>query len=288
MIMNNGYVIKKLEYKDFEAAMRLKDEEGWNQTLSDWKLFYSQDPDLCLKAEIGGETVATVTAINYQNRLSWIGMMLVDKRYRGKGISKSLMRSIIERLHDCRSVKLDATPAGYHVYEKLGFEKEYSLFRMVRLEAEVGFPAESETRARSVTETDLKEIFEMDCPVFGADRQAVLRHLYDTFPQGAMGIWEKDRLEGFLFCRKGSKYIQLGPLVASDDSIAMDLLKAAIHKFGKEKLVLDMAVEREKLMEKLNTLGFEVQRELIRMFLKGNLYAGDPRRYYLICGPELG
>ncbi|MFC4871407.1 GNAT family N-acetyltransferase [Negadavirga shengliensis] len=286
--MDIDFGIKNLEFKDLEVAMRLKDEEGWNQTVEDWKLFYEQNPHLCLKAEVDGETVATVTAINYQNRLSWIGMMLVDKRYRGRGISQSLMGAIIDRLQDCSSVKLDATPAGFHVYKKLGFEKEYSLNRMVRVDQSKMIPDEAMVHMRPIEEKDMTTILKLDIPVFGADRQAVLRHLRRTFPEGAMGIWEEEELKGFLFCRKGSRYIQLGPMVAYEDAFALRLLKSAIHKFSGERLVLDIAMDKKNLIEGLKEAGFEVQRELIRMYLKSNLYKGDPHRYYLICGPELG
>ena len=116
--------------EDLKSAMELKDSEGWNQTFSDWEFLLSSNPGQCLVAVMGGKVKATVTAITYENHLAWIGMMLVDKSIRGKGIGKLLMKSIIKELGFCSLIKLDATPAGLPVYIKLGFTPETTLYRM--------------------------------------------------------------------------------------------------------------------------------------------------------------
>ncbi|MEX0884168.1 MAG: GNAT family N-acetyltransferase [Cyclobacteriaceae bacterium] len=282
------FQISLFEQRDLGKAMLFKNEEGWNQTQKDWELFLKENPDSCLVAKSGMETIATVTAYNYQNRLAWIGMMLVDKNYRGRGISKALMKAIIQKLKACNTIKLDATPAGRHVYEKLGFEKEYSLFRMIKKTREGEHWADLLYSVDRVLEKDLPAIFEWDKKVFGADRSALIQYLFHNFPEGSFKLLNDDILKGFLFCRKGTRYLQLGPMVAENDEMAKSLLTRAMDSFGSRELVLDISMERKNLIQWLVGVGFEVQRELIRMFLNHNEVKGKPSQYYLICGPEFG
>ena len=118
-----------MQVEDLDEAMALKSAEGWNQTRSDWELIMINNPHLCLVAVAEDRVIATVTAFSYEDTFAWIGMMLVDRQFRRKGISIKLMLEIIQRLGKKQTIRLDATPAGQMVYNRLGFVKEYSLFR---------------------------------------------------------------------------------------------------------------------------------------------------------------
>src|SRR5689334_22520481 len=104
--------LRAMDLNDIPGAMRLSKVEGWNQTENDWKLLIENPDNVCLLAEVDGKIVGTTTAINYFNEEMWIGMVLVDREYRGQGISKSLLTDIFQRINFCKSIKLDATPAG--------------------------------------------------------------------------------------------------------------------------------------------------------------------------------
>src|ERR1700712_5262450 len=124
------FIIRNMEPGDVEGAMRLSDAAGWNQTEKDWGLLIENAENVCLLAESGDKVIGTTTAINYSNEVAWIGMVLVDKDYRGQGISKSLLTNIFKKLEDFKSIKLDATPDGQAVYKKLGFIDEYLIIRL--------------------------------------------------------------------------------------------------------------------------------------------------------------
>src|SRR5687768_16610406 len=107
------FMVRPMHIGDIPAALKLSTAEGWNQTASDWKLFIKNPGNICMVAECENKVVGTTTAIIYSQRVAWIAMVLVDKEYRGRGISKSLLESVIENLDTCESVKLDATAAGH-------------------------------------------------------------------------------------------------------------------------------------------------------------------------------
>src|SRR5262249_49185807 len=126
--------IRKMRPDDTALGMRLKGEAGWNQCASDWKAYLQIEPDGCFIAELDGRAVGTATAIPYEDRLGWIGMVLVDTDARRKGVGTRLVAETIAYLESvaCRCQKLDATEAGALVYEKMGFHIEYEVQRWQR------------------------------------------------------------------------------------------------------------------------------------------------------------
>ena len=123
--------LRLMTVDDIPEAMRLKDLAGWNQTAADWERFLSAGPEGCFVAEREGRVVGTSTTIVYEGRFAWIGMVLVEQQFRGQGIGTALLERAIQYL-DSRNIpcmKLDATPQGRVLYEKLGFVSEYDIER---------------------------------------------------------------------------------------------------------------------------------------------------------------
>lgn len=286
--MDSELFIRELQLKDLEAAMRLKTVEGWNQTDADWQLILADNPNLCLAVVAEDGVVGTVCAYSYEGKLAWIGMMLVDRSYRRRGISKRLMREVIQRIGNDQTIKLDATPAGQKVYEQMGFVKEYSLFRWVRPKGGISVSKMETEEVQSIDLADFPEILSQDNKVFGADRAKLLHHLFERLPNGAFLVKEGDKIVGYIFCRLGSKFLQLGPMVASTDMVAKMLITRVLEAFEGHDLVLDLGLHHANLYPWLESCGFARQRELIRMYIPPNEVKVESANYYLITGPELG
>jgi len=283
--------IRLMTAADLDAAMELKDVEGWNQTRDDWDLFLRMAPASCLVAVEDDKVVGTVVGINYANRVAWIGMMLVNRSYRGQGISKMLMKAVIQSLNRVASIKLDATPAGFPVYRQLGFEEEYTLLRMVATSPEAPDDWKegvSMQRVKKLDVSHMSDIYDLDREVFGADRTEVLLHNLRSLPALACGFVDAGKVSGYLLARKGTRYVHLGPLVANDDAIAKLLLAHSMEKYRDVSWVIDVPKIKQGWVSWLESCGFHVQRELFRMYQKGNSHPGDTSRLYAICGPELG
>ena len=130
MTDNKIFTIRQMRAADLDQAFGLSLNEGWNQTMNDWKLLFENPENVCIVAEKDNRVAGTATALNHENKIAWIGMVLVDKSLRGQGAGKMLLENIINRLKHVESVKLDATPAGEPLYRKLGFIAEHKIFRM--------------------------------------------------------------------------------------------------------------------------------------------------------------
>src|SRR3981081_3729230 len=98
---------------DIPTGMQLQEHAGWNQLEADWRRLLDLQPDGCFLAELDGAPVGTVTTCRF-GPVVWGAMMLVEERFRGRGIGRSLMVHALNDLdaRGVRSVRLDATPLG--------------------------------------------------------------------------------------------------------------------------------------------------------------------------------
>ena len=280
--------IRTMVLSDMDSLMKLKDAESWNQLEKDWALLISYKESVNLVAILDNRVVGTVTAINYANTVAWIGMMLVDREYRGRGISKLLLLDAIDKLDKCKSIKLDATPAGRPVYLKLGFIDEYTLYRMTNPSVSKISLSDDLVETKQAGPEDIPGIAAFDKKVFGADRTELITLLYETCPELAWLIKENNRVAGFCLGRRGQNFTQIGPVYASSEKGAKALIRSAINQIIAQAVVVDIPAEQSETERWLEACGFISQRPFERMYLSNNPHPGNTESQYLISGPELG
>ncbi|NOY37312.1 MAG: GNAT family N-acetyltransferase [Chlorobi bacterium] len=283
-----SYSVRAMRTDDIFAAMRLKDIEDWNQTQRDWEVFIKNNPDLCLVADLKGLVIGTATAINYSNQVSWISMVLVDKEFRGLGISKKLLARLMENLTFCRSLKLDATPAGIMVYKKMGFVAEYKIIRMIHPSLDLKLPEKYDILPVQAGNEDIDEIVKFDQRIFGADRTILIEAFIRDYPDRVWILRKHNRITGYALGRKGTKYNQTGPVYALSVKDAKALVKKSFESNVGQPVVVDIPEDKTALTEWLLSVGFTTQRSFTRMHYKENPHPGEINKQYLICGPEFG
>ena len=272
---------------DIPAGMRLCAHAGWNQMRADWELFLQCSPEGCFVAAHNGRPVGTVATITYGGSVAWIGMVLVDPQLRRRGIGSLLLTRALAYLEGCPSIKLDATPAGKEVYDKLGFTDEYGLHRLV-CAVLPRLPDSGASGARPIAEDSFGRIIEWDRPVFGADRGVVLAALLKNAPESAFCLEQEGILRGYCLGRTGSLYHQIGPVVAGTLEDAKALLRMAFRGLAGRAVVMDVPDSKPELQAWLETIGFARQRPFMRMVRKSNGSPGMPNLQFAIVGPELG
>lgn len=287
-MLHESLKIRNFASHDIKNAMELVLAERWNQTEKEWQILMSNPQNVCLVAEIENEFAGTATAINYNNKVAWIGMVLVNKKFRGQGISKYLLSSLFEQLTFCKSVKLDATPAGQPVYEKMGFKDEYLINRLTCLSFGKSYLVRGDLISQGVQKEDIPAIVELDKYTFGADRSQLIKALFFNNPKKCFVIKNKGLISGFALGRKGNRFHHIGPVVASSNFDAIQLILHALNELNGQSVVIDILNDKNELYLELLSLGFEKQRYFSRMYLHSNLYPGDINHQYLICGPEFG
>ena len=272
---------------DIDDAMKLVQAEGWNQTENDWRFLIEQPGNVCLAAEVDGKLVGTATAAIYSGKLAWIGMLLVNNQFRGKGVGTLLLHAIIQKLNNVQSVKLDATPAGREVYKKYGFKEEYRILRMIRKPSAFK-PIHSRFLILRNVKNDLHRVKDFDENVFGIRREELVGFLQKHFTLPGLQVIRNNKIMGILLGRAGNNYVQLGPVSAVSSETAIGLVSEALAEMEQHPIVIDVLEDKKNLIDWLISVGFEKQRPFTRMYLNKNSFPGKPENQFLICGPEFG
>jgi GNAT superfamily N-acetyltransferase len=123
--------IRCLRETDLGDCLRLKNAAGWNQTEADWRAVMAAAPEGCFGVEVEGRVEATATAVAHAG-VGWVGMVLTNPEYRGRGFARALMQRALGHLDErVETIKLDATTMGEPLYRQLGFVEECPIERWV-------------------------------------------------------------------------------------------------------------------------------------------------------------
>lgn len=282
------FIIRPIQPGDIVNAMKLSDAEGWNQTEEDWKLLIESPQNVCMLAESSEKIIGTTTAINYSNQIAWIGMVLVAKGFRGQGVSKALLTNVLKKLASFKSVKLDATPGGRPIYQKFDFKDEYLISRMTTASMNAISSDDDEIPAEPIELKHIAEIIALDQLIFGANRTNLIESLIKKFPRKAWLLKRNNSIAGFALGRAGNKYHQVGPVCASNINDIKILIRKALKELSRQPVLADVLCEKEDLISWLTSIGFNRQRDFVRMYKNANPYPGIINKQYLICGPEFG
>ena len=268
---------------DLGLGLRLSRQAQWNQTEADWRRFLDLGGEGCFVTEVDGAAVGTTTTCLFDS-VAWIAMVLVDVEARRQGIGSALLRHALVYLDakGIATVRLDATPAGQPVYEKLGFQPEYSLTRYegIASYSDVGCYTEQATAEM------LAEVSELNRRMTGTNRARLLARLFDDAPQAMRVVRTAGRLEGFITSRPGANATQIGPCIASAQAGPV-LLADALNRCAGQRVFVDVPSEHVRAVQTLEAKGLTAQRHLLRM------YRGKPIRDRIEApwagsGPEKG
>jgi GNAT superfamily N-acetyltransferase len=286
----DGAVFRDMTEADLPGGLALSRASGWNQTLEDWRLVLSLGQGLFRVATRGGDVVASGGAVRYGDVLAWICMILVRPDERGHGLGTRVFSQVLDRLRALvdagalRAVGLDATPAGRALYLQHGFVDGPALARLVR---EADAPrASGPIWSHALAAHDLDFVLERDRSLFGADRAPVLRALFSRAPDLARVVRDRGRT-AYCFGRHGDHADQVGPVVADDPALALELARSAAAQPRGRPLIVDARADA-RWLDALHGLGFHVLRPLTRMYLGAPPTFGQPGLEPAILGPEFG
>ena len=287
--MSTSLKLRVMTRADLPFADAVRSQAGWNQTPADWERFVAMEPGGCFVAEWEGRPAGTATTIVYGPELAWIGMVLVHADFRRRGIGSALLERCIGSLHErgVRCVKLDATPLGKMVYDRLGFKTEWTLTRWER-PAALPRHAASGKGIRKLRETDLRLIEPVDTAAFGTPRIRLLRALAADGTGVVAAGTGGGKLEGYALSRPGRHARYLGPCSASGTEAGIRLMHSLVAKSTCARMFWDIPDANEAAIEWARRNGFTQQRTLIRMSLGDNAAPGDPRKQFAIAAPEVG
>ena len=282
----NAVIIRRLSLNDIDAAARLIQPQNWNQSAQDWERFLALEPEGCFAALRGTDLVGTATTELF-HAVGWIGMLIVESSLRGQGIGRALMAAAIAYLRrkGARTIKLDATPSGKPLYDKLGFRQQYPLFRMLGLGQSL-----PSAGVRPVTGDpgDLRALLSLDRKANRTDRRAMVLALMRGWPELAAVHETNGIIDGYIAGRHGLHYEHLGPLVATSREAAAQLLRWGLSAAVGKQVILDRPATNESALLLGRQYGFRPLRSFTRMHLGNEPFLDRPELIYATSGAEKG
>lgn len=252
---------------DIEAGMRLKTQANWNQTPADWQRFLALQPDGCFLAESDHGVVGTITTCVF-GCVGWIGMLLVDERYRGRGIGTRLMERAMCFLRETGAsrMRLDATEAGHPLHQKMGFRTQYHVVRFAGVPV-VPVDAVSRVQARAYRIADLPGLLSLDRKYTNVNRSRLLARLVEEPTIATRVVGESEDVGGFLIERRGSEALQVGPAIAGCDKVGQALLLDSFQRNAGHVVYVDIPADHQEAVDVARLVGLRPQREFSRMCL---------------------
>lgn len=271
---------RTLTESDFAFADTVRALAGWNQTIADWRRVLAHEPDGCFLAEWDGVSAGVVTTTRYGYELAWIGMMLVHPDYRRRGIASELMDKAIAYLRskNVGCIKLDATPEGAQVYERLGFRPELELYR---------WKGDLKSVRKRLQRDPLPLPLEFDRRAFGADRSDWLASLASDAQVVRLIRDDADNPAAMGMIREGSRATYLGPISAKDESAGRNLVFSLLEEID-GPVYWDLPEENRDAISIAESYGFQRSRSLLRMWIGDRQIRGEPALQYGIGDPSTG
>lgn len=276
------HTIRPMTAADIPSGMKLKEQNLWNTLPEDWRRQLDLEPEGCFAAEADGAAVGTACACIFDT-VAWVNLVLVDKAHRGRGIGTSLMRTVLAWLDDRKvpSVRLDATPLGRPIYEKLGFTVAYEL---TRYQGSMPVAPTDADRVRLAAAGDLPGITRLDRAVTGTNRSSLIHYLFGQLQFFVAG--EGDAVRGYSALRPGSHLRHIGPCLG-DASTCRLLLAAVARVLNGETVYLDIPLAHAQANAWAAENGFIAQRRLTRMG-RGARVRENLDQLWCSFGPEKG
>jgi len=198
---------------------------------------------------------------------AWLGNIVVDTNFRGKGFGSLITKHLIEegRKNRVKMYNLIATELGQPIYEKLGFKKELNYEFYISSHDEFDFGIDPEIR--KATKVDFENIQCLDFQTTGENRKEMLKfYLPATFVAVREG-----KLIGFFI-----DALETGSIVAIDEKCGLELLKLKLNKGNTKIIIPENNISLKKFLAENS---FKKKLSLPKMFL-GEKYHWQPENIF--------
>jgi len=263
--------IRTMVEADLDFVASCAAAEGWlTETREEFENFLTGGPQGCLIAEWEGRRAGVCVATCY-GRQGFIGELIVQRTFRGKGLGPQLFERTVHYLQNrgCRLISLDSVPRAASFYASFGFRK---ICRSLRFKGRI--QGGSCPAVRPMKTKDFFRVCDLDQQAFGADRSFFLGRRFLTEPELAKIHIENEQILGYIFGRRRGAVLWAGPWwvsPASADKAA--LLQDVALEAAQREISLGVLETNAQAAALLRSLGFqEMHAPSIRM----TLGAGGP------------
>lgn len=257
----------------------------WPHRDHDLDLFLSLGQGYLATDEIG-RPMGSAMHFPMGDDFAMLGMMVTVPRLQARGAGKWLLQRL---LADCagRDLRLSATRSGYRLYEAAGFVPVGIIRQQqgIAQQVEISPPPVGMT-IRAFTPQDIDAVRRLDVTAFGAVRTQVLDALFGL-STGMVAVQDGE-ICGFALRRPFGRGAVVGPVVAQDDEMAMQLVAPLIQGNVARFTRLDTPVESNRFLDFLNRSGLVAYDTVTEMRIGPHRRAGQGAVTYALAAHSLG
>jgi GNAT superfamily N-acetyltransferase len=280
--------IRLVKDADIDSVYALCAKEQWNHSTKVIKRLLDLEPNGCFVAEVDGAFAGQVFSVSFGD-VGWIGLMIVDERYRRKGVATTLMKKAVAYLLDSgtRTIKLEAVPDIRGLYRKLGFVDELDSLRYV------GTSSKNDRTIASNIEPlateDIERVAEFDSKHFGANRLRLLEELNKDHLENCFFSHISSQVIGYIMAYEMDRGYRIGPWICDPEhpAVARELFAKCLGTFeAGAPLYVGVPAVNAAAGSILSGMGFKLVDKSIRMYLGPK--TATSQGIFSICGPENG
>ena len=278
-------LVRPMQRAELALALDWAAREGWNPGVHDADAFFAADPEGFLLAELGGAPVGCIGAVSYARRFGVVGLAIVEPRWRGHGVGRSLWQRALARLEGL-PIGLDGAPSQQEHYRRSGFEFAWRNVRYAGVARADGIDAAGTVALAAIP---FAEVLADDLRVFPAPRPAFLRAWLDL--PDAIGFTQRYEEGGHFVCVVVRHYrvcFRIAPLVAGNAGAAQALFRALCRRLpAGEPIELDVPQPNAAAVALAEAAGLAPVCETVRMYA-GRVTPIEVDRVYGVASLELG
>ena len=276
--------IQRMSRTDLALALQWATREGWNPGLHDTDLFHAIDPRGHFMAWIGEQPVACISGLRHGVGYGFIGLYIVEPRFRGKGLGLAVWNVALEHLKGC-VVGLDGVPEQQDNYARSGFDLAW---RNRRYSGQGLGPRPPHPRIVRLAGMPFDSLAAYDRGFHPEPRPAFLQAWIRQRRGTALGWLQDGELRGYGVRRACVQGHKIGPLCADSPAIADGLLQALCAGVGPQETVhLDVPEPNREALALAERHGFVPGFPTARMY-RGPRPHVDLARQYALTALEIG
>ena len=269
--------LDRLHEQDIPALLDLAREIGWGYNPDNWRLFMSLGVVLGHRDD-GGRPISSAVMIKYGDSLRWLTSFIVSPRFQRRGLARALWEGLRAADAGTRApIGLVSTEEGIPFYGSIGFKQVATLRKYVRVDGR-GLSPSRDLAAAGLA--DLNAIAALDSAASGVARRSML--------EGKLRSAVSARIsrDGFAIAVMEGELLCIGPVVAPNASLALDLILAvAADHLG--TIRLDLPYDQSDLARRLEERQFELEREPPVLSYGGAALPPSSKHYVAIAAQAL-
>jgi len=290
--MPSDLTIRPMTRSEADSLVALAAQEGWNPGHNDADLFWANDPEAFIAAELDGTFIGGGTITSYGGDYGFMGFFIVRPEWRGQGLGNRLWLArrnrLLSRLKPGAAIGMDGVFTMQAYYAKGGFVFSH---RNLRFERPAGsLLASSQAPGLAIVpaaEIPFATLCAYDRTGFPAERPAFLAAWIGQPGASALACLRDGALVGFGVSRPCLSGAKIGPLFADDAHVADALFTHLAASSAEGPLYLDVPETHAEAMALVSRHGMHEVFGCARMYL-GPKPQVNEGRVYGITTFELG